>query len=153
MLLYRVFSHDVMEVMLLSLNKAKVAMLVTQTNPPEIELYSYANVFFNIPWLKKIIWVITVLLRTPITQMIFFNQGMLLLGSNHFLVFFYYSKHAHSIGSWYHYHRFANICDLTMGVLVYGRFDTNWSRFETSLKSIRYTESIRLNSTFMFSTV
>ena len=27
----------------------------------------------------------TVLLRTPITQMIFFNQGMLLLGSNHFL--------------------------------------------------------------------
>ena len=28
----------------------------------------------------------TVLLRTPITQMIFFNQGMLLLGSNHFLI-------------------------------------------------------------------
>ena len=28
----------------------------------------------------------TVLLRTPITQMIFFNQGMLLLGSNHFLL-------------------------------------------------------------------
>ena len=27
----------------------------------------------------------TVLLRTPIIQMIFFNQGMLLLGSNHFL--------------------------------------------------------------------
>ena len=27
-----------------------------------------------------------VLLRTPITQMIFFNQGMLLLGSNHFLI-------------------------------------------------------------------
>ena len=27
----------------------------------------------------------TVLLRTPITQMIFFNQGMLLLGSDHFL--------------------------------------------------------------------
>ena len=26
-----------------------------------------------------------VLLRTPITQMIFFNHGMLLLGSNHFL--------------------------------------------------------------------
>ena len=30
----------------------------------------------------------TVLLRTPITQMIFFNHGMLLLGSNHFLVLF-----------------------------------------------------------------
>ena len=29
-----------------------------------------------------------VLLRTPITQMIFFNQGMLLLGSNHFLKVF-----------------------------------------------------------------
>ena len=28
----------------------------------------------------------TVLLRTPITQMTFFNQGMLLLGSNHFLI-------------------------------------------------------------------
>ena len=27
----------------------------------------------NIPWLKKIIWV---LLRTPITQMIFFNHGI-----------------------------------------------------------------------------
>ena len=27
-----------------------------------------------------------VLLRTPITQMIFFNQGMFLLGSNHFLI-------------------------------------------------------------------
>ena len=30
----------------------------------------------------------TVLLRTPITQMILFNQGMLLLGSNHFLISF-----------------------------------------------------------------
>ena len=29
----------------------------------------------------------TVLLRTPITEMIFFNQGMLLLGSNHFLIY------------------------------------------------------------------
>jgi len=42
MLLYRVFSHDVTEV----LNKGIVAMLVSQTNPPGIELYSYANVFF-----------------------------------------------------------------------------------------------------------
>ena len=31
----------------------------------------------------------TVLLRTPIAQMIFFNQGMLLLGSNHFLIKFF----------------------------------------------------------------
>jgi len=29
-----------------------------------------------------------VLLRTPITQMIFFNQVMLLLGSNHFLIYY-----------------------------------------------------------------
>ena len=53
--------------------------------------------------IEKIIWMIgvlrrtvvnnspsllltTVLLRTPIIQMIFFNQGMLLLGSNHFLI-------------------------------------------------------------------
>ena len=28
----------------------------------------------------------TVLLRTPITRVIFFNQGLLLLGSNHFLI-------------------------------------------------------------------
>ena len=28
----------------------------------------------------------TVFLRTPITHMIFFNQGILLLGSNHFLI-------------------------------------------------------------------
>ena len=46
MLLYRVFSHDVTEVILVSLNKGIVAMLVSQTNPPGIELYSYANVFF-----------------------------------------------------------------------------------------------------------
>ena len=29
----------------------------------------------------------TVLLRTPISQMIFFTKGMLLLGSNHFLIY------------------------------------------------------------------
>ena len=49
-----------------------------------------------LPWMKKIIrviWVLRmapvnhmILLRTPATQMIFFNQGMLLLGSNHFLI-------------------------------------------------------------------
>ena len=32
-------------------------------------------------------WLITVLLSTSITQMIFFNQGMLLPGSNHFLTY------------------------------------------------------------------
>ena len=36
-------------------------------------------------WLSKRKSTITVVLRTPITQMVFFNQGMLLLGSHHFL--------------------------------------------------------------------
>jgi len=41
----------------------------------------------------------TVLLRTPITQMIFFNQGMLLLGSNHFLnnCFLWYIMFWHTV--------------------------------------------------------
>ena len=64
----------------------------------------HTQLYESILGLKKIIWVIgvlsfessllesregltTVLLRTPITQMIFFNQGMLLLGSNHFLIY------------------------------------------------------------------
>ena len=37
-----------------------------------------------------------VLLRTPITQMIFFNHGMLLLGSNHFLIVKYHEKSSSS---------------------------------------------------------
>ena len=43
---YRVFSRDVTAAMLVSLNKGTAAMLVSQSNPPGIELYSYANVFF-----------------------------------------------------------------------------------------------------------
>jgi len=31
------------------------------------------------------VWMIGVLKKTPITQVIFFNQGVLLLGPNHFL--------------------------------------------------------------------
>ena len=54
-------------------------------------------------WLKKIIWVIGVLRRTP-TQMIFFNQGMLLLGSNHFLKHDYFSLFNQSD------HRFLALC-------------------------------------------
>ena len=42
----RVFSRDVMTAMLVSLNKGMAAMLVSQTNPPGIQLNSYANVFF-----------------------------------------------------------------------------------------------------------
>ena len=43
---YRVFSRDVTGAMLVSLNKGTVALLVSPTNPPGIEFYSYAKVFF-----------------------------------------------------------------------------------------------------------
>lgn len=46
----RVFSRDVMPAMLVSLNKGMTAILLSQTNPPRIELYSYANVFFCFAW-------------------------------------------------------------------------------------------------------
>ena len=42
----RVFSRDVTMAMLVSLNKGTVAMLVSLTNPPGIELFYHANVFF-----------------------------------------------------------------------------------------------------------
>ena len=42
----RVFSRDVTAAMLVSLNKETAAMLVTPTNPPGFELFSYANAFF-----------------------------------------------------------------------------------------------------------
>ena len=40
------FSRDVTAAMLVFLNEGMAAMLLPQTNPPEIELHSYANVFF-----------------------------------------------------------------------------------------------------------
>ena len=40
------FSCDVTAAMLVSLNNGTAAMLVSPTNPPGIELYSYADVFF-----------------------------------------------------------------------------------------------------------
>ena len=43
---YRVFSRDVAAAMLVSLNKGVAAMLVSQTKPSGIELYSYATAFF-----------------------------------------------------------------------------------------------------------
>ena len=44
----------------------------------------------------------TVLLRTPITQMIFFNQGMLLVGSKHFLkACIYYTSVSYTINNIY----------------------------------------------------
>ena len=39
------FSGDVKVAMLVSPNKGTAIMLVSPTNPPRIELYSYANVF------------------------------------------------------------------------------------------------------------
>ena len=43
---YTVFSRDVTAAMLVSLNKGTATMLVSPANPPRIEVYSCANVFF-----------------------------------------------------------------------------------------------------------
>ena len=43
---YRVFSHDVTAVILVSQNNETAAMLVSQTSPVGVELFSYANAFF-----------------------------------------------------------------------------------------------------------
>ena len=43
---YTVFSCDVTAAMFVSLNKGTATMLVSPTNPPRIEVYSCANVFF-----------------------------------------------------------------------------------------------------------
>ena len=43
---YRVFSHDVTAAILVSQNNETAAMMVPQTNPLGVELFSYANAFF-----------------------------------------------------------------------------------------------------------
>ena len=43
---YRVFSHDVAAAILMSQNNETEAMLVSQTSPVGVELFSYANAFF-----------------------------------------------------------------------------------------------------------
>ena len=43
---YRVFSHDVTAAILVSQNNEMAAMLVSQTIPVGVELFSYANAFF-----------------------------------------------------------------------------------------------------------
>ena len=43
---YRVFSHDVTAAILLSQNNETAAMLVSQTSPVGVELFSYVNAFF-----------------------------------------------------------------------------------------------------------
>ena len=45
-MVYRVFSHDVTEARLVSRNDETAAMLVSQTSPLGVELFSYANAFF-----------------------------------------------------------------------------------------------------------
>ena len=42
----RVFSHDVTAPILVSQNTETAAILVSQTNPLGVELFSYANAFF-----------------------------------------------------------------------------------------------------------
>ena len=42
----RVFSRDVMAAILVSQNNETAAMLVSQTSPVGVELFSYANTFF-----------------------------------------------------------------------------------------------------------
>ena len=44
--MYRVFSHDVIVAILVPHNNKTAAMLVSQTNPVGVELFSYANAFF-----------------------------------------------------------------------------------------------------------
>ena len=65
----RVFSRDVTLAMLTSLNKGTAAILVSSTNPPGIELSSYANAFFCFGWktFSLIFWVKTlcVLICSP----------------------------------------------------------------------------------------
>ena len=43
----RVFSHDVMAAIMVSQNNETVAMLVSETSPLGVELFSYANAFFR----------------------------------------------------------------------------------------------------------
>ena len=48
-------------------------------------LQHYLNDKWENTLIEKIIWVSGVLLSTPVTHMIIFNQGMLLLSSKHFV--------------------------------------------------------------------
>ena len=44
--MYRVFSHDVTAAILVSKNNKTAAMLVSQTSPVGVKLFSYPNHFF-----------------------------------------------------------------------------------------------------------
>ena len=74
-------------------NKAEIFAAVVE---PELLFYTsdvscitdviVSKFFALMPRLSKRQSLTTVLLRSPVTQMIFFNHGMLLLDSNHFLI-------------------------------------------------------------------
>ena len=44
--MYKVFSHDVTAAILVSKNNKTAVMLVSQTSPVGVKLFSYANHFF-----------------------------------------------------------------------------------------------------------
>ena len=46
MIFYKVLSHEVTAAILVSQNNEMAAMLVSQTSPLGVELFSYANAFF-----------------------------------------------------------------------------------------------------------
>ena len=46
LVIYRVFSHDVTAPILVFQNNETAAMLVSQTSPVGVELFSYVNAFF-----------------------------------------------------------------------------------------------------------
>ena len=59
------FSHDVTAAMLEPLNKETAAMLEPQPNPPGIQLYYYANVFFCFRWKT---WLLIMWVQTNFTE-------------------------------------------------------------------------------------
>ena len=74
-------SFSVLECFRVSLNKGTAAMLVSPTNPPGTELYSYANVFFCfgwktfllITWVKALFWLPVNLMFVRYTEMLIFG--------------------------------------------------------------------------------
>ena len=89
----RVFSRDVTAAMLVSLNEGTAVMLVAPTNPPGIELYSYANVFFCLGWktCSLITWV-KILDKTAVS--------MIRLVQNESILWFYKETTRWSLQLW-----------------------------------------------------
>ena len=77
-LVYSWISHDVTAAMLVSPNNAMAAMLVSRSNPPGIESYYYANVFFCFRWKTWLLitWVKPKNLRGTNSNVSFFKWGV-----------------------------------------------------------------------------